>query len=156
LDTVFLELLVIFLLVVLNGFFSCAELAIISIRKSRISQLVAEGDARAKIIEALQKDPHRLLAIVQIGVTVVGSTASAVGGVLAVEKIKPLLLSSSYEFLRNGAEPIAVTLVVVLLSYLPSPLPFTLLVRSKFQQKQAQFLSDSSPSQLLEFFVCSG
>lgn len=117
-DTVFLELLVILLLVFLNGFFSCAELAIISIRKSRISQLVAEGDERARIIESLQKDPHRLLAIVQIGVTFVGSTASAVGGVVAVEQIKPLFLNSSYEFLRNGAEPIAVTLVVVLLSYL--------------------------------------
>ena len=117
-ENVFLELLVILLLVFLNGFFSCAELAIISIRKSRISQLVAEGDARAKIIEALQRDPHRLLAIVQIGVTVVGSTASAVAGVVAVEQIKPLLLKSSYEFLRNGAEPIAVTLVVALLSYL--------------------------------------
>jgi putative hemolysin len=98
-----MELLVIFLLVFLNGFFSCAELAIISIRKSRISQLVAEGDPRAKIIEALQKDPHRLLAVVQIGVTVVGSTASAVAGVVAVEHIKPLLLNSSSEFLRNGA-----------------------------------------------------
>lgn len=114
----FLELLVILLLIILNGFFSCAELAIISIRKSRISQLVAGGDARARIIEELQKDPHRLLAIVQVGVTVVGSTASAVGGVVAVEQIKPLLLDSSNEFLRNGAEPIAVTLVVVILSYL--------------------------------------
>ena len=117
-DTVFLELFVILLLVVLNGFFSCAELAIISIRKSRISQLVAEGDARAGIIESLQKDPHRLLAIVQIGVTVVGSTASAVAGVVAVEQIKPIFLNSSYEFLRNGAEPLAVTLVVALLSYM--------------------------------------
>lgn len=118
LESVFLELLVILLLVFLNGFFSCAELAIISIRKSRISQLVAGGDARAKIIESLQKDPHRLLAIVQVGVTVVGSTASAVGGVVAVEQLKPVLLRSSNEFLRNGAEPIAVTLVVVVLSYL--------------------------------------
>jgi len=118
LDTVILELFVILLLVFLNGFFACAELAIISIRKSRIAQLVAEGDERAKIIESLQKDPHRLLAIVQVGVTVFGSTASAVGGVIAVEHIKPLLLNSPYEFIRNGAEPIAVTVVVVLLSYL--------------------------------------
>lgn len=117
-ESVLLEMLVIVLLVVLNGFFSCAELAIISIRKSRISQLVASGDARARIIAALQKDPNRLLAIVQVGVTVVGSTASAVGGVVAVEQIKPLLLHSSNDFLRNGAEPIAVTLVVVILSYL--------------------------------------
>jgi len=117
LDTVFWELLVIALLVVINGFFACAELAVISIRKSRVAQLVAGGDRKAQIIEALQRDPHRLLAIVQVGVTVVGSTASAVGGVVAVEHLKPLLQNSSVEILRNGAEPIAVSCVVALLSY---------------------------------------
>ncbi len=79
-ETVSVELVVIAILIVINGFFACSEFAIISIRKSRVAQLVAAGDERAMIIEALQKDPHRLLAIVQIGVTVVGSTASAVGG----------------------------------------------------------------------------
>lgn len=116
-DTVFLELIVIAVLVFINGFFACAELAIVSIRKSRVAQLVAGGDSRAEIIEGLQKDPHRLLAIVQVGVTVVGSTASAVGGIVAVEHLKPILLNSSFEFLRNGAEPVSVSVVVVLLSY---------------------------------------
>ncbi len=112
-----IELLVILLLVVINGFFACAELAVVSIRKSRVAQLVAGGDSRARIIEALQKDPHRLLAIVQVGVTVVGSTASAIGGVIAVEHLRPILQRSSIDILRNGAEPIAVTCVVILLSY---------------------------------------
>ena len=118
LDTMVAEFLVIIFLVFLNGFFACAELAIVSVRKSRIAQLVAEGDLRAGIIESLQKDPHRLLAIVQVGVTVVGSTASAVGGVVAVDYIEPILQSSSIEFLRNGAEPIAISLMVIILSYL--------------------------------------
>jgi len=117
LDTLWLELFVIVLLVFVNGFFSCAELAVISIRKSRIAQLVAGGDHRAKIIDRLQQDPHRLLAIVQIGVTVVGSTASAMGGIIAVEYIKPMLQGSSLEILRDGAEPISVSFVVVILSY---------------------------------------
>mgnify|MGYP001116241680 CR=1 FL=1 len=117
LDTVMLELLVIILLVIINGFFSCAELAVVSIRKSRIAQLVAGGDPRAIIIDSLQQDPHRLLAIVQIGVTVVGSTASAIGGIVAVEHLKPILQSSSFEILRNGAEPISVSCAVAILSY---------------------------------------
>jgi putative hemolysin len=118
LDTVFVELLVIFILIILNGFFSCSEFAIISVRKSRVAQLVGQGDKRAVLVEALQKDPHRLLAIVQIGVTVVGSTASAVGGVVAVDYIRPLLQQSQFSVLRNAAEPIAITLVVAAISYL--------------------------------------
>ncbi|HZV81280.1 MAG TPA: hemolysin family protein [Geobacteraceae bacterium] len=116
-DALMLEMFVIVLLIIINGFFSCAEMAVISIRKSRIAQLVAGGDSRARIIDGLQQDPHRLLAIVQIGVTVVGSTASAIGGIIAVEHLKPLLQNSSIELLRNGAEPISVSCVVALLSY---------------------------------------
>lgn len=117
-DTVFLELALIVILIVLNGFFACSEFAIISIRKSKVAQLVAEGDERAKIVEEQQKDPHRLLAIVQIGLTLVASTASAVGGIIAVEHLKPVLQRTPYEFVRNAAEPLAVTTVVALISYL--------------------------------------
>jgi putative hemolysin len=112
-----IELLVIMLLVLINGFFACAELAVVSIRKSRVAQLVAGGDSRAKIIENLQSDPHRLLAIVQVGVTVVGSTASAIGGVIAVEHVRPVLQASTVTMIRDAAEPIAVSCVVILLSY---------------------------------------
>jgi magnesium and cobalt exporter, CNNM family len=112
-----LELLVIAVLVFVNGFFACAEFAVISIRKSRVAQLVAAGDQRARIIEGLQDDPHRLLAIVQIGMTVVGATASAIGGVVAVEHLKPILLNSSVVIIKNAAEPIAVSFVVLVLSY---------------------------------------
>jgi putative hemolysin len=118
LDTILLELAVIAVLILVNGFFSCSEFAIISIRKSRVTQLVAEGDERAKVVEELQKDSHRLLAIVQIGVTLVGSAASAVGGVIAVEHLKPYLLNSPYPMIRNAAEPVAVTLLVAVISYL--------------------------------------
>jgi putative hemolysin len=118
LDTVFLELLVIAVLILLNGFFACSEFAIISIRKSKVAQLVAEGDERAKLVEEQQKDPPRLLAIVQIGMTLTGATASAVGGIIAVEHLKPVLQKFPYEVVRNAAEPIAVTIVVIVVSYL--------------------------------------
>lgn len=117
-DTIFIELVVIAILILLNGFFSCAEFAIISIRKSRVAQLVALGDERAALVEELQRDPHRLLAIVQIGVTVVGSTASAVGGVVAVDYIRPILQASPFEVIRDAAEPLALTIIVAIISYL--------------------------------------
>lgn len=117
-DAVFIELLVIFILIIVNGFFSCAEFAIISVRKSRVAQLVSQGDQRAIMVDELQRDPHRLLAIVQIGVTVVGSTASAVGGVVAVDYIRPFLQQSPFAVIRNAAEPLALGIVVAAISYL--------------------------------------
>jgi putative hemolysin len=118
LDTAFLEIISIIILILLNGFFACSEFAIISIRKSRVAQLVAEGDERAKIVEEQQKDPPRLLAIVQIGMTVTGATASAVGGIIAVEHLKPVVLKLPYEMVRHAAEPISVGIVVAVVSYL--------------------------------------
>lgn len=117
-DTILIELMVIALMVVLNGFFSCSEFAIVSVRKGLIARLVAEGDKRARIIDELQKDPHRILALVQIGVTVTGATASTIGGILAVDQLKPWLAGLNVAFLRHGAEPIAVTGMVMVISYL--------------------------------------
>ena len=117
-DNIVLEVFVICLMVVLNGFFACSEFAIVSVRKSRVARLVAEGDERAKIIETLQKDPHRLLALVQIGVTVTGATASTIGGLIAVDYLRPWLQSLDVDFLRHTAEPVAVTSMVVIISYL--------------------------------------
>ena len=116
-DSVLLEVLIICLMIVLNGFFSCSEFAIVSVRKSRIARLVAEGDERARIIEDLQKDPHRLLALVQIGVTVTGATASTIGGIIAVDKLRPWLQRLDIPFLHHAAEPVAITSMVIIISY---------------------------------------
>lgn len=116
-ESIAVELIVIFFLILANGFFSGSELAIISARKSTIARLVAEGNSRAMMVEKLQNDPHRFLATVQIGVTVVGSLASAVGGATAVEYFKPLLASAPYPFVREAAEPISIGIVVALVSY---------------------------------------
>jgi len=117
LDSVWLELILVFLLILANGFFSGSELAILSARKSRIAQLVANGDVKAKIVDSLQDDPHRFLATVQIGVTLVGTMASAVGGAAAIQYLKPLFLAAPFEFMRHAAEPLAISAVVVLIAY---------------------------------------
>ena len=117
-DTVTLELILILFLILLNGIFSMSEFAIISIRKSRICQLVSEGDERAKIVEQFQKDPHPMLAVIQIGVTVAGSAASTVGGIVAIEHLRPFISSLPWPMLRHAAEPISVMLLVITISYI--------------------------------------
>lgn len=116
-DTVTLELIVILLLIMLNGFFSMAEFAIISVRKGRIAQLATEGDQRAEIIEQYQRDPHVLLAVIQIGVTVAGSAASTVGGIIAIEHLRPTLQQTPWPVIQRIAEPLAAITVVAAVSY---------------------------------------
>jgi len=118
LEPILNEFVIIFLLILVNGFFAGAELAVISARKSRIASLASAGNRQAGLVEQLQKDPHRFLATVQIGVTVVGSLASAIGGATAIQYLKPLLMAAPIAFVRHAAEPLSITLVVLGISYL--------------------------------------
>ena len=116
-DTIWLEIVIILLLILANGFFAGAELAIVSVRRGRIAQLAAEGNRRAKVVEQLLADPHRFLATVQIGVTLVGTMASAVGGAAAIEVIKPIIQQVPIRVVSNAAEPLALFLVVGFITY---------------------------------------
>ena len=117
-EGIWFELAIIVLLILGNGFFAGAELALVSARRGRMSQLAAAGDQRAHLVEQLQADPHRFLATVQIGVTLVGTMASAVGGATAVEVLKPVFQQAPLALVRNAAEPLALILVVGLIAYL--------------------------------------
>ena len=117
-ESIWLELAIIVLLILGNGFFAGSELAIVSARRGRMAQLAAAGDKRAHLVEQLQADPHRFLATVQIGVTLVGTMASAVGGAAAVEILKPVLQEAPLVIVRNTAEPLALFLVVGFIAYL--------------------------------------
>lgn len=112
------EITLILLLILANGFFSGSELAVVSVRRSRIDQLVEEGSASAHVVGRLKDDADRFLATVQIGVTLVGSLASAVGGASAVEYLAPVLQQSGSPFLQEWGEFLAIGIVVVLISYL--------------------------------------
>ncbi|HXV19685.1 MAG TPA: hemolysin family protein [Desulfuromonadales bacterium] len=117
-DAIWLELVIVLLLILANGYFAGAELAIVSVRRGRMAQLAAEGNKRAQVVEQLLSDPHRFLATVQIGVTLVGTMASAVGGAAAIEVIKPILQQVPVRVISNAAEPLALFLVVGCIAYL--------------------------------------
>lgn len=113
-----LEIFLIFLFILLNGFFAGSEIAVISARKTRIKELADQGNARARILEKLQDNPNRFLATVQIGVTLVGALASAVGGAAAVERLKPLIKQIPLAFVDKAAGPISIGIVVLIITYL--------------------------------------
>ena len=89
--------LCIFLCLLGNGFFSGSEIAILSVRKSRIESLLAEGSKAAKRVKELQDHMDDFLAIAQIGVTLMGTLAGVLGGYLASRHIQPMLEASGLE-----------------------------------------------------------
>jgi putative hemolysin len=114
--SVALEVLVLLALVLLNGVLAGAEIAIVSMRKTRVQELVDRGSKSALAVFRLRKQPEDFLATVQIGITVVSATAGAFGGSNFAADLTPIFERS--ELLRPQAHLIAMTLVVLLISYL--------------------------------------
>jgi putative hemolysin len=111
------EALLIFALILANGFFAAAEIAVIATRKSRIDALLEKGVKAAAALARLKDDPDRFLATVQIGVTVVGSLASAIGGAAAIGYLKPQIENVPVPFIAQWAEGVALLIVVLPISY---------------------------------------
>ena len=99
-----------------NGVFAGAEIAIISLRKTRLAQLVEEGRGAARAVKRLRDQPERFLATVQVGVTVVGASAAAFGGASLAGRLAPYL--ARLPLLAAHAEPVALALVVAIVSFL--------------------------------------
>jgi len=110
-----LEILIIFLLLVANGVFAMAEIAIVSSRKARLQQLANAGNSQARTALELAANPNQFLATVQIGITLVGILAGAFGGATIAEEIAALL--SGIPFLAPYGESIGVGVVVLGLTY---------------------------------------
>jgi putative hemolysin len=98
------ELLILFFLILLNGFFSMAEIALVSARKARLEGQSNKGDTRAKHALRLANKPESFLSTVQIGITTIGiftgiySGEKIVDDVEAIFKTYPLITTYSREF----------------------------------------------------------
>ena len=118
LESLWLQAIVILLLILANGFFAGSEIAIITARRGKLDELAKKGNHSASIVNSLKDSPERFLATIQIGITIISSLASVIGGVAAVEVLKPLFLSIQIETVQKFAELISVGIVVVLISYI--------------------------------------
>src|SRR6266536_78433 len=82
-----MDVLILFLLIVLNGIFAMSEMGIVSARKARLQQLADEGRAGARAALALANEPSHFLSTVQIGITLIGITSGAFGEATVVTAI---------------------------------------------------------------------
>lgn len=110
------EAIIILALIIANGLFSGAELAVISLRKTRLRELIDEGHARARAVQALRDQPERFLATVQSAITVIGAAAAAFGGDVFAERLARLVAHAG--LLAPYAKQIGFALVVGTISFL--------------------------------------
>jgi putative hemolysin len=109
------ELLILFLLILLNGFFSMAEIALVSSRKARLEGQAGKGDLKAKKALNLAQHPDRFLSTVQIGITTIGILTGIYSGEKIIDDVASFLLTipalSAYS---NG---IATAIVVIIITF---------------------------------------
>jgi putative hemolysin len=111
------DLGLILLLILLNGFFVAAEIAFVTVRRTRLDELADEGDRRAARALRLLKDPGRFLAVIQVAITFLGALASAVAAVSIVALLATPLSGVSWIGERAGALALlVVTLLVSIVS----------------------------------------
>jgi putative hemolysin len=111
-----LQLSIIVLLILINGFFAMAEIALVSARPARLKPLAANGSAGAEAALELKAEPSRLLATVQIGITIIAVLLGTFGEATLGEQLQAYLVESG-SFLAPYAHAISMAVVVIGLSY---------------------------------------
>ncbi len=96
------EFLIIAVLILLNALFVAAEIALVTVRRTRLEQLVEEGNASARRVKRLAEHPGRFLAVIQIGITFIGFLAAAYAGVNLASGLQGVLKGSRRSRPRRG------------------------------------------------------
>jgi putative hemolysin len=110
------ELIIIAACLVVNALLSAYEMAFVSVSRGELRRLAKIGDLRAKRLLDLRENPERTLSVIQIGITVVGAVAAAVGGAGVSEELVPYFIKT-FGLSDPMAETISVLILVLPLTY---------------------------------------
>lgn len=110
-----LEIFIILGLILLNGLFAMAEIALVSARKARLESQANKGDKRAKEALELSNHPDKFISTTQIGITLIGILT----GIFSGEKLKSNLVDflNGFESLKHYSGTIATTIIVIIITY---------------------------------------
>jgi len=110
-----MEIIIILLLTLLNGFFAISEISIISVRKNRIEQKARDGSKNAQKLLQLIQEPENFLSAVQVGITLIGIIAGAYGGAALSDDMRAIL--GNVSFLAPYADTLAIIIVIGSITY---------------------------------------
>ena len=101
-------------LILIGGFFAASEIALITVKRHRLNQLISEGNRAARTAKRVTDDPSRFLATIQIAITFLGFLAAAVGAVSLSRSLEGLI--GLIPFLSETADEISFVLVTLLIA----------------------------------------
>jgi putative hemolysin len=111
------ELVIIAVLILLNGVFVAAEIALVTVRRSRLQALVDEGHRGARHVQRLVGQPGRFLAVIQLGITFIGFLAAAFAGASTAGRLREVLRQTFPQLSFDQAQVIALVFVTLLVSF---------------------------------------
>ena len=112
-DPIWIEGIGIILLILLVGFFSASEVAVVSTRKSRMQELADNGNRKAAVVVSFQKNPEIFLATIHVGIIFSLILASVLGGVMGLQHLVPALQASSTAWINEGSSWISLGIISV-------------------------------------------
>jgi CBS domain containing-hemolysin-like protein len=115
---IILKVVVVFLLVLANGYFVAAEFAVVSVRRSRIVGLVAEGNKRARVVMRLMDNLTAFISTVQVGITVASLLLGAVGEETFAQILEPAFARLPYPISIVATHGVASTIAIIIVTYL--------------------------------------
>ncbi|HET9540449.1 MAG TPA: CNNM domain-containing protein, partial [Candidatus Limnocylindria bacterium] len=115
-DNWVLDLAMVAALILIGGFFAASEIALITVKRHRLHQLVSEGNRSAQVAERLTNDPSRFLATIQIAITFLGFLASAVGAISLSGALAGLVRLIPIAAVQRAADGISFVLVTLLIA----------------------------------------
>ena len=111
-----LDLAIVLTLIMIGGFFAASEIALITVKRHRLTQLVGEGSRAARVAQRLTEDPSRFLATIQIAITFLGFLASAVGAVALSGSLASVVRLIPLQPIRDAAGEISFVLVTLMIA----------------------------------------
>ncbi|NLN18809.1 MAG: HlyC/CorC family transporter [Firmicutes bacterium] len=111
------ELFLVTVLIGLNAVFAASEIALLSVRRSRMATLAQQGSKAAEAVLRMTDQTEKLLATIQIGITLAGMLASATAAVGMAEALAFILARLPVPGIRASSHAIAVFLVTLVISY---------------------------------------
>ncbi|MDA3936582.1 MAG: hemolysin family protein [Actinomycetota bacterium] len=147
------EIILILALILLNGYFAAAEIALISARRAALKAAADTGSSGAAAAVKLTEDPTRLLATIQIGITLVGFMASAAAAVSLATPLAEWLRSLGSPWLAGAAGGLSVVFVTVAIAYLTLVIGELAPKRLGLQRAESVAIAVARPVTVLARFV---
>lgn len=104
-------LLLIFILILINGFFAASEMALVSLNPNKIQKMITEGNKKAASLDKISQDSTRFLSTIQVAITLAGFLSSAIAGSNLSENLTDLLLKINLT-VSNNFSVVIITLVL--------------------------------------------